>query len=43
MNAFVSKYISMPAIRDDYVDNHFTNKFIPLCHIDYFINGDGES
>ena len=30
----------MLIIRDDHVDNHFSYKFIPLCHINYFINGD---
>ena len=30
----------MLAIRDGHVDNHFGDKFVPLCHICYFINGD---
>ena len=21
-------------------NNHFSNKFVPLCHVGYFINGD---
>ena len=25
----------------DYIDNHFNNKFVPLCHVGYFINSDG--
>ena len=25
-------------IRDDHIDNHFDDKFVPLCHVDYFIN-----
>ena len=32
----------MLAIRDGHVDNHFSEKFIHLCHVDYFINGDGQ-
>ena len=31
----------MLKIRDDHVDNHFSDKFISLCHVCYFINGDG--
>ena len=31
----------MLVIRDDYIDNHFNDKSIPLCHANYFINGDG--
>ena len=34
------KYAPMLKIRDDHVDNHFNEKFVPLCHVDYFINGD---
>ena len=30
----------MLTIRDDHVDNHFSDKFVTLCHVDYFINGD---
>ena len=30
----------MLAIRDDQVDNHFNDKFVPLCHVSYLINGD---
>jgi len=29
------------AIRDDHVDNHFIDKFLSMCHVGYFINGDG--
>ena len=29
----------MLTIRDDHVGNHFNDKFIPLCHVGYFING----
>ena len=36
------KYALMLAIRDDHLDNHFTNKFVPLCHVHYFINSDGQ-
>ena len=35
------KYVPMLAIRDDYVHHHFSDKFFPLCHIDYSINSDG--
>ena len=35
------KYVPMLTIRDDYVDNHFSDKFVPIYHVDYFINGDG--
>ena len=31
----------MLTIRDDHVDNYFTDKFVHLCHVSYFINGDG--
>ena len=31
----------MLVIRYDHVDNHFNNKFVSLCHVGYFINGDG--
>ena len=30
------------AIRDDHVDNHLNDKFVPMCHVYYFINGDGQ-
>lgn len=30
----------MLVIRDDYVDNYFSDKFISLCHVGYFINSD---
>ena len=29
----------MLTIRDVHVDNHFSDKFDPLCHVGYFING----
>ena len=35
------KYAPMLTIRDDHVDNNFSGKFVPLCHVDYFINDDG--
>ena len=28
----------MLTIRDDYADNHFSDKFVSPCHLDYFIN-----
>jgi len=34
---YYDKYALMLAI---HVDNHFSDKFVPLCHVDYFINGD---
>jgi len=30
----------MLTIRDGHVDNYFSDKFVPLCHVGYFINGD---
>ena len=30
----------MLTIRDDQASNHFSDKSIPLCHVDYFINED---
>ena len=36
------KYVPMVTIKDDHVDNHYTDKFVHLCHVDYFINGDGQ-
>ena len=30
----------MLAIRNDHIDNHFSDKFVPLCHVNYFINDD---
>ena len=30
----------MLATRDDHVDNYFSDKFVPQCHINYFISGD---
>ena len=35
-----NKYVPMMTIRFGHVDNHFSDKFIPLCHVDYFINAD---
>ena len=29
----------MLAIGDGLVDNHFSDKFVHLCHVSYFING----
>ena len=34
------KYVPMLAIKDGHVDNHFSDKFVPLCHVAYFINDD---
>ena len=31
----------MLIIRDDHVDNYFSDKFVPLCQVDYFIKGNG--
>ena len=31
---------NMLTIRDGHVDNHFNDKFVPLCRVGYFINGD---
>ena len=30
----------MLAIGDYHIDNYFSDKFVPMCHVDYFINGD---
>ena len=30
----------MLTIRDGHVDNHFSDKFVHLCHVGYFINAD---
>ena len=35
------KYVPMLTIRDGHVDNHFSDKFVFLYHVDYFINSDG--
>ena len=35
------KYVLMLKIRNDQVDNHFNDKFVPLCHVGYFIKGNG--
>ena len=35
------KYVHMLTIKDDHVDGHFSDKFVFLCHVRYFINGDG--
>lgn len=32
----------MLRIRNDQVGNHFSEKFISLCRVDYFINGVGQ-
>ena len=37
---YYDKYVPMLIIRDSHVDNHFSDKFVPLCHVGYFINGD---
>jgi len=30
----------MLLIRDNHVDNHFSDKFVSMCHVNYFINSD---
>ena len=30
----------MLVIIDGHVNHNFSDKFVPLCHINYFINGD---
>ena len=30
----------MLTIRDGHIDNYFSDKFVPLCQVCYFINGD---
>ena len=35
------KYVPMLTIRDDNVNNNFSDKFLPLSHVDYSINSDG--
>jgi len=34
---YYNKYVSMPTIQ---VCNHFSDKFVPPCHVGYFINDD---
>jgi len=34
---YYDKYALMLAI---HVDNHLSDKFVPMCHVGYFINGD---
>ena len=29
----------MLTIKDDHLDKYFSNKFVPLCYVSYFING----
>ena len=29
----------MLVTRDDHVNNYFTDKFVPMCYVSYFING----
>lgn len=36
------KYVPMLVSRDTHVGNHF-DKFIPLCQVGYFIEGDEQS
>ena len=33
----------MPTIRNVYVDNHFSDKFVHMYHVNYFINDEDES
>ena len=35
------KYVPMLTIRNGHIDNHFSEKFILLCHVGYFIKSDG--
>ena len=35
------KYVNILTSKDDHVDNHFSEKFVPLYHVGYFTNGDG--
>jgi len=37
------KYAFMQAIRDGHVDNHFSDKFVSLCHIGYLLMVTDES
>ena len=37
LKEYYDKYAPMLTI---HVGNHFSDKFVPLCHLDYFINGD---
>ena len=37
---YYDKYVPMLIIRDDHVDYHFNDKFVPLYHVGYFINDD---
>jgi len=30
----------MLIIRDGHVNNHFSDKFVPMCYVGYFINND---
>jgi len=32
----------MLTIRDDYLDNYLSDKFVYLCHVDYSIKGDSQ-
>ena len=34
------KYVSILTIGDDHVNNHLSDKFVPLCYVSYFINSD---
>ena len=33
----------MLTIKDDHIDNHFNDNFVYLCHVGYFINGEGDT
>ena len=39
---YYDKYTLMLTIRDDHVDNHFSDKFVLSYYVGYFINGDGQ-
>ena len=32
------KYVLMLSIRDDHIKHHFSEKFVSLCQVEYFIN-----
>ena len=35
------KYVPILTIRVGHIGNHFSEKFVSLCHVGYFINDDG--
>ena len=34
-------YVFMLTSRDNHADNHFSDNFVHLCYVGYFINDDG--